>query len=96
MNNLAVCPVCSGSGRVASKEKPGYHRSVYGYDSETNTLLCRNCGGQYMSLKPTGKVPRNRRGHACVHKYQHSLAGRCYHRYTCVYCNDEYHIDSGD
>lgn len=100
MTNSAThtCPVCDGTGRghAASTRTAQSYKYTYGYDEASHTLLCRNCGGQYMSLKPTGKVRLDREGKPCVHEYSHRSAGRCYHEYTCKHCGDVHFIDSGD
>lgn len=90
-----TCPVCNGSGRVpAGNDEYKSYRA--GYDKETDTHECTNCGGQYMFGKAKGKVRLNLEGVPCTHEYDYQLAGRCYHRYTCKHCGDVYHIDSGD
>ena len=90
-----TCPVCNGSGRVPAGDYP-YKNIVAGYDPATDTLACDNCGGQYMSLTPTGKVRANKEGKPCTHKYTGKTVGRCLHEYTCEHCGDRYQIDSGD
>jgi hypothetical protein len=87
-----VCPVCNGSGRVPA----GNYRGIYGYDKATDTIGCRNCGGQTMSMRATGKVRLRRDGTPCEHKYVGHNAGRCYTVYTCEHCGDTFSIDSGD
>lgn len=86
-----VCPVCNGTGRV-----PAESIRYYGYDRATDTNQCQNCGGQTMSLKPTGRVRLRPDGTACTHSYRGHIAGRCYTQYVCEYCGDSYGIDSGD
>lgn len=90
-----TCPVCNGLGRVPAGDSP-YKRVIAGYDAATDTFGCRNCGGQYMSLRPTGKVRANKEGQPCTHKYTSKTVGRCLHEYTCEHCGDTYQIDSGD
>ena len=46
-----TCPVCNGSGRV-SAEGVAHKSVIYGYDAATDTLQCRNCGGQYQYGTP--------------------------------------------
>ena len=58
-------------------------------------VACRNCGGQSMYGRPTGKVPLRPDGTPCTHKYKGEVKGRCYTVYTCVHCNHRYDIDSG-
>ena len=73
---------------------PGPFADGSGY--EGGTLPCNNCGGQTMAGKGSGQVRLRPDGTPCLHEYKHENAGRCYHRYTCVHCEDVYHIDSGD
>lgn len=97
----ATCPVCHGSGRAKLTEGDAWMRAWTGklsyFDPETDTMVCRNCGGQTMESRALGYT-RVRPGSAegCVHEYDHELAGRCYHRYTCKHCSLVYYIDSGD
>jgi hypothetical protein len=90
-----VCPVCNGTGRVPAGTAK-YKEVTVGYDKSTDTLPCRNCGGQTMSMKATGKVRLRPDGTPCEHKYVGHVAGRCYVVYTCEHCGDTYDIDSGD
>ena len=90
-----ICPVCNGTGRVPADHSP-YNSVVSGYDRETNTHRCTNCGGQYMYGQATGQVSLNRDGEPCTHEYTGVQAGRCYWRYTCKHCGDQHSIDSGD
>lgn len=90
-----VCPVCNGSGRVAAGDNK-YKHVIAGYDKETDTFGCTNCGGQYMYGRPTGQVPIDFSGQPCVHKYTSKTVGRCLTEYTCEFCSDRYQIDSGD
>lgn len=94
--NQATCPVCNGSGRKPVPADSKWHESIRGYDKETHTLACTNCGGQTMGGNATGKVNTRPDGTPCVHDYAYQNAGRCYHRYTCTRCGDVYCIDSGD
>lgn len=89
------CPVCNGTGRVAAGNEK-YKEVSAGYDKQTDTLPCRNCGGQTMSAKGTGRVRLRPDGTPCTHKYFARNAGRCYTVYTCELCGDSYGIDSGD
>ena len=92
-----TCPVCNGSGRVTPNPEQQKYKHVYsGYDKDTDTLGCSNCGGQYMYGTPRGKVQLNAQGNPCTHHYQSSNAGRCLTNYDCVHCGDRYQIDSGD
>lgn len=93
--NLGTCPVCDGSGRKPAGDS--LYRQVYaGYDKESNTLPCTNCGGQYMYGTPRGKVRLNHEGVPCTHSYTGRTVGRCLTEYTCRDCGDTYQIDSGD
>jgi hypothetical protein len=92
-----TCPVCNGSGRAAvpiSMER--YKNVITGYDKDTDTLPCTNCGGQYMFGSPKGQVRLNRDGEPCHHKYSSQTVGRCLTEYTCSECGDRFQIDSGD
>lgn len=93
-SNLGVCPCCDGTGfgkELTEQEKK------YWWNKDKTHEDCRNCGGQYMYGKPTGKVRLRRdNGEPCTHKYSGYSAGRCLTRYTCEHCGDRYDIDSGD
>jgi len=94
-----ICPVCNGSKRTVCEYDPStqWLRSVASYDPETHTVECRNCGGQYQWGSPTGEVRlRKDNGEPCKHEYRGYSKGRCYTGYTCVHCDDNYSIDSGD
>ena len=95
-----TCPVCSGTTRAACETDPNtsWLRSVWGYDADSHTLACRNCGGQYQwGGGPTGEVAlRKDNGEPCTHEYRGYSKGRCYTGYTCIHCDDNYSIDSGD
>jgi transcription elongation factor Elf1 len=94
---MGKCPVCDGTSRVACT--PGLARwktRMRGYDAETDTLPCQNCGGQTMYGPATGQVRLRCDGVPCTHEYQGRDAGRCYTIYTCLHCGDSYDIDSGD
>lgn len=89
-----ICPVCAGTGRVPAGENRHKH-VLAGYDANTDTLQCRNCGGQYMFGRPTGRVRLNREGVPCTHEYKSATVGRCLTQYTCVHCDERHTIDSG-
>lgn len=92
-----VCPVCSGSGRVPVPESMQRYKNVIaGYDAESDTFDCTNCGGQYMYGRATGQVRLRPDGVPCEHKYVSNTVGRCLTEYTCEHCGDRYQIDSGD
>lgn len=90
-----VCPVCNGSGRKAAGDYQ-YKHVIAGYDKDTDTLPCTNCGGQYMFGSPSGKVRLNKDGVPCTHQYVSKYVGRCLTEYFCVWCADKHQIDSGD
>jgi hypothetical protein len=94
---LLPCPVCSGTGRVPITEPRELYEYWSSFDAANKTLACSNCGGQTMHGVATGKTrPRRDTGEPCVHEYTGYQAGRCYYRYTCKHCGDEYGMDSGD
>ena len=95
MSNYGICPVCNGSGRREAYDSP-YKSVLAGYDKETDTLPCINCGGQYMNMSSTGEVKLRADGTPCKHSYTSKTVGRCLTEYTCVHCSDRYQIDSGD
>lgn len=86
-----TCPVCNGTGRVPAGDHK-YKNVIAGYEKETDTFGCTNCGGQY----PSGEVRLNKDGVPCTHKYSSRTVGRCLTEYTCDNCGDRYEIDSGD
>lgn len=90
-----TCPVCQGSTRVPAGDSK-YKRVIAGYDSDTDTFGCTNCGGQYMFGRSTGQVKLNKDGVPCTHTYQSKTVGRCLTQYDCLHCGDCYQIDSGD
>lgn len=90
-----ICPVCNGTGRKPAGDYK-YKHVIAGYDKETDTLQCNNCGGQTMWGKPTGKTRERADGTPCVHEYNVTNRGRCYNNYTCKHCGYSYDIDSGD
>lgn len=93
--SYGTCPVCNGTGRCPAGNDQYKH--VYaGYDKETDTLACNNCGGQYMYGQPRGAARLNRDGVPCTHRYTGQIVGRCLTEYTCSECGDRYQIDSGD
>lgn len=95
MKTECTCPVCNGSGRRPAGDDKYKH--VYaGYDKDTDTLPCNNCGGQTMFGRATGKSYLREDGTPCKHEYTSRVAGRCYTIYTCRHCGYSYDIDSGD
>lgn len=90
-----TCPVCDGSTRKPAGDSK-YKHIISGYDKETDTFQCDNCGGQYMWGRAIGKVRLQQDGTPCTHKYTGKTVGRCLTQYTCMHCNDQYQIDSGD
>lgn len=89
-----TCPVCAGTTRADAGDYI-YRASLSGYDAATNTLPCRNCGGQTMDGRATGIVPLRPDGTPCKHDYEQRSGGRCYHVYVCRHCGDRHDIDSG-
>lgn len=96
MSQFEQCPVCQGTGREPYPEGVKVHSSAYGYDPQTHTIPCTNCGGQYMYSAPTGMVPLNKKGLPCVHVYLVERVGNCLYQYKCLECDDTFQIDSGD
>ena len=100
--NAGECPLCNGTGKVlatGSTLEYGRSNGWYGYvkDEDGKEYCdCYNCGAQYMFSKPSGIVRLNKEGQPCAHKYKGWNAGRCYTKYLCEHCGDEYAIDSGD
>ena len=92
-----VCPVCDGTTRRPVPESQQQYKTIYaGYDAETDTLECDNCGGQYQWGRACGQVSLNHDGVPCRHEYRGQNAGRCLTTYTCIHCDDRHQIDSGD
>jgi hypothetical protein len=90
-----TCPVCNGALRVPAGDTK-YKHVMAGYDKETDTLGCSNCGGQYMYGSARGTVKLRPDGTPCTHSYSSKNVGRCLTQYTCVHCSESYQIDSGD
>jgi hypothetical protein len=90
-----VCPVCQGTCRIPAGDNK-YKHVISGYDKETDTFACTNCGKQYMFGRPTGEVNLRPDGTPCTHVYESSNIGRCLTRYKCIHCSDRHDIDSGD
>lgn len=90
-----TCPVCDGAGRRPAGDYK-YKSVIAGYEPESDTLPCTNCGAQYMWGQPTGQVRLDRAGNPCYHKYTSQTVGRCLTEYTCTECGDGYQIDSSD
>lgn len=91
-----VCPRCLGTKRRPWAGDHKYAGITAGYDADTDTLPCNNCGGQTMSMQATGRAPLRPDGTACLHEYQGRTTSNCYHEYTCKHCGHRYDIDSGD
>ena len=92
-----ICPVCNGTGRIPVPETSQRYKTVVaGYDSDSDTFPCQNCGGQKMFGRPTGEVKLREDGTPCKHEYESEKLGRCYTGYTCKHCGDYYDVDSGD
>lgn len=97
LSGHAVCPVCLGTKRrVVRPEEEQYKKIFSGYDKETDTLACGNCGGQTMSGRAQGFTKIDpKTGLGCSHEYKGRNAGNCYTIYTCMKCGSSYDIDSG-
>ncbi len=92
-----VCPVCNGTCRVKVPESMERYKNVIaGYDKESDTLACNNCGAQTMYGRATGEARLRKDGTPCKHEYTSTNVGRCLTRYTCKHCDSSYEIDSGD
>jgi hypothetical protein len=87
-----VCPVCNGTGQLPLTDA----EKKYSWNKDRTHGNCYNCGGQYMSMNPKGKVPLDKNGQPCTHKYTRRTVGRCLNEYTCDNCGDRYQIDSSD
>jgi hypothetical protein len=94
----ALCPCCQGTGRKPVDEANQKWKLITaGYDKETDTFACTNCGGQTMSGRAYGwTLPNPATGEGCKHEYNYRSGGRCYHLYTCKHCSHHFDIDSGD
>ena len=96
MKEQGICPVCNGSLRRPADPNKTY-RSVSGYDADTHTLPCDNCGFGMFGT-PRGKVDLRPDGTPCVHEFVWKQElGRCYNQYACKHgCGSAFTIDSGD
>lgn len=92
---LLTCPVCVGTRREPAGDNK-YKSVIAGYDLNTDTFACTNCGAQRMYGQATGLVRPNQQGNPCHHSYRARTVGRCLTEYTCEHCGDRYQIDSGD
>ena len=98
-DSRGVCPVCHGTTRMPC---PDFRRDFaqrygsFGYDKDTDSVECDNCGGQYQFGKPSGTVKLDKNGDPCKHSYA-STKGywNCTTNYRCIHCGDSYMIDSG-
>jgi len=97
-NKYVTCPCCEGTGRTKPTEGyEKYKRSYADYDEATDTLPCKNCGGQTMSGRASGyTLPNPQTGVGCKHEFVGRNAGRCYTVYVCKHCSSQYDIDSSD
>lgn len=89
-----VCPVCNGTTRMPAFGQ--WAATVASYDPATHTFACTNCGGQRMFGKPSGRVPLDKAGNPCTHKYAAVDHRNGYTVYLCENCGDIYDIDTGD
>ena len=104
LGRFGTCPVCNGTTRRPLFEHEHYLRNYnteqakwYGYDKETDTKTCHNCGPKGMYAGgPDGKVNLRPDGTPCQHRYHEEKIGRSYYSYTCEHCGNGYSIDSGD
>jgi hypothetical protein len=89
-----------GHWGIAGYKPGGEGPFADGCGYEGGTLPCTNCGGQYMSMKPTGVVRLRPDGAPCEHKYatddERSRPTRGWHVSNCIHCGDHLEIDSGD
>lgn len=89
-----------GHWGIAGYKPAGEGPFVDGQGYEGGTFPCGNCGGQYMSMKPTGQVRLRPDGTPCTHKYKDdetkSNHRRGWHVSDCIHCGDHLTIDSGD
>jgi hypothetical protein len=85
---------------VAGYQPAGSGPFVDGQGYEGGTFPCTNCGGQYMSMRATGRVPLRADGTPCKHQYKddetRSNHRRGWHVSNCIHCGDCLMIDSGD
>jgi len=94
---LDTCPVCNGTTRVPlDANQTKWKHILVGYDAATDSMPCRNCGGQTMAVCATGKVRLRANGMPCRHEYVGHQVGRCIWTNTCRHCGDHYDIDSSD
>lgn len=93
-----ICLCCSGSTRrPVHPNEERYKNIMAGYDKETDTMPCRNCGGQTMFGRALGYTKIDpATGLSCVHHFVGRSAGNCYTVYTCTKCSSSFDIDSGD
>jgi transcription elongation factor Elf1 len=96
VQKLGICPKCNGSGRVLCP--PKYRSSFqqngwFGYDPNTKTIECDNCGAQYQHSKPSGIVKMSYTGKPCVHRYSEEQLSAHYVKYNCKLCGDVYFVD---
>ena len=57
MTETCTCPVCGGTGRQKVEEPFAVNTRCYNrtWNVETDTIACRNCGGQTMGGVATGQ-----------------------------------------
>lgn len=91
-----ICPICNGTGSVLITEAQRKYQHINALRIDEDHEQCRNCGGQTMSCRATGKVNLRPDGTPCKHEYRGENAGRCWTIYTCKHCGDRYDIDSSD
>lgn len=94
-NEYGTCPICNGTARkpaTANARAYGW----YGYDKDTDTQECHNCGTHGNFGKPDGKVELRPDGTPCEHRFLEETVSNCYHKYVCEHCGSTHHVDSGD
>jgi hypothetical protein len=98
---MGECPVCNGSGKQLLDPagrvigQPASDKSYWPQYAADGHMECRNCGGQTMGGRASGRVYLRPDGKPCAHEFTGTKAGNCYWRYSCDLCGDHYSIDSG-
>lgn len=97
MSEQGICPVCNGTKQVAIRDDQRRYQHMNALRIDADHEQCRNCGGQTMSLRATGKVNLRPDGTPCTHSFKGRNAGNCYNIYTCIHgCGTQFDIDSSD
>lgn len=88
-----VCPKCNGCKELPLSER----EKTYSWYAGKTGRPCTNCGAQTMYGQATGIVLlRKDNNEPCLHEYNYTKLGNCYHGYNCKHCGHSYQIDSGD